>query len=185
MTLEKLQRLYPSATSATWHQHVNADGSPGGWVNNLSHVDATAVISVDAIVPGEDANIGARANIGEGAKIGAWAKIGEGANIGAWAEIGAEANIGEGAKIGARAKIGAGANIGAWAVWNINPLYIVGTKHILCIPSQGIIKIGCIEHPVAWWEEHFRSVGRAKGYSKAEVNEYRNYIALAKYWMRL
>ena len=173
MTLETLQRLYPSATADTWHQHVNADGSPGGWVNNLSHVDATAVISVDAIVPGEDANIGARANIGEGAKIGAWAKIGEGANIGAWAKIG------EGAKIGEDAKIGEG------AVWNINPLYIVGTKHILCIPSQGIIKIGCIEHPVAWWEEHFRSVGRAEGYSKAEINEYRNYIALAKYWMRL
>ena len=45
MTLEKLQRLYPSATSATWRQHVNADGSPGGWINNRSHVDATAVIS--------------------------------------------------------------------------------------------------------------------------------------------
>jgi len=36
MTLEQLQQIFPSATPDTWHQHVNPDGTPGGWVINTA-----------------------------------------------------------------------------------------------------------------------------------------------------
>jgi hypothetical protein len=37
-----------------------------------------------------------------------------------------------------------------------------------------------MDNPVGWWEEHYRAAGRDQGYSQVQVNEYRNYIALAK-----
>ena len=64
---------------------------------------------------GEEANIGALANIGEGVSIGEEARIGERARIGEGANIGALARIGEGVRIGEEASIGALANIGKGA----------------------------------------------------------------------
>lgn len=42
-----------------------------------------------------------------------------------------------------------------------------------------------MEHPIEWWESHYRATGRAKSYTAEQVKEYRAYIALAKQWMRL
>ena len=50
MTLDKLQTLFPSATAGTWHQHVNPDGTTGGWVQNTATVAPSAYISGDALV---------------------------------------------------------------------------------------------------------------------------------------
>ena len=55
----------------------------------------------------------------------------------------------------------------------------------MIVREVGYITIGCEHHPVAWWEEHYRSVGKREHYTREQVNEYRNYIALAKYWMKL
>jgi hypothetical protein len=65
----------------------------------------------------------------------------------------------------------------------VTPLQILGTQHALIVREPGYITIGCEHHPVAWWEEHYRALGRREGYSLDQVNEYRNYIKLAKYWM--
>jgi hypothetical protein len=46
MTLEQLQRIFPDATSDTWHQHPNG----GGWVQNTAKVAETAYIGEYAIV---------------------------------------------------------------------------------------------------------------------------------------
>ena len=65
------------------------------------------------------------------------------------------------------------------------PLQIGGTKHHLIVKEPGFITIGCEHHPVAWWEEHYRAVGRREDYTPTQRNEYRNFIKLAKYWMKL
>ena len=48
MTLEELQKIIPSATAETWHQHPNG----GGWVHNLATVSATAYVGGNARVYG-------------------------------------------------------------------------------------------------------------------------------------
>ena len=67
----------------------------------------------------------------------------------------------------------------------IIPLQIIGTKHAFLVREDGHITIGCEHHPTAWWEEHYRAVGRRECYTDAQINEYRNFIAVAKYWMKL
>ena len=67
----------------------------------------------------------------------------------------------------------------------ITPLQISGTKHHLIVREPGYITIGCEHHPVAWWEEHYKALGRREDYTVTQRNEYRNFIALAKYWMKL
>ena len=65
------------------------------------------------------------------------------------------------------------------------PLQIFGTKHALIVKEPGHITVGCEHHPVAWWEEHYAAVGRRENYTAIQRNEYRNFIALAKDWMKL
>ena len=65
------------------------------------------------------------------------------------------------------------------------PLQILGTKHAVLVRKPGILQIGCMEHPVAWWLEHYKAVGRSEGYSSKQVAEYRGYIALARRWMKI
>ena len=48
MTLTELQKIFPSATEDTWHQHLNGKG----WVQNTSTVADTAYVGPDAQVSG-------------------------------------------------------------------------------------------------------------------------------------
>ena len=65
------------------------------------------------------------------------------------------------------------------------PLQILGSNHAVIVRKPGILQIGCMEHPVAWWLEHYKAVGRSEGYSAKQVAEYRGYIALARHWMKI
>ena len=38
--------------------------------------------------------------------------------------------------------------------------------------------IGCIVQPIAEWRERCEAIGRAHGYSDAEIAEYREYIKM-------
>jgi hypothetical protein len=67
----------------------------------------------------------------------------------------------------------------------ITPLQIIGTHHPFIVREPGHITIGCEHHPLEWWEQHYRTLGRREKYTPAQVNEYRNFIALARYWMKL
>lgn len=134
---------------ATWHQHPNG----GGWVHT------TALVQMSAFV-GEEATIGARAKIGARATVGAWAMIGKEAKIGDWAKIGEGATIGEG------------------AIWAESPLYVIGTRHLLCAVSREEIAIGCRVHTIEWWLANFESVGLENGYSADQIAEYGDYIRL-------
>jgi hypothetical protein len=63
------------------------------------------------------------------------------------------------------------------------PLQIAGTRHSLIVIKPGVLKIGCLEHPLAWWEEHYKATGRAEKYTEQQVTEYRARIAHARAWM--
>lgn len=63
--------------------------------------------------------------------------------------------------------------------WEVSPLQIQGTRHFVVVCAYGKLAIGCMEHEIAWWKEHYRGVGRSEGYTKAQIAEYRNYIELA------
>ena len=46
MTIEELQKIYPSATKETWHTHTNG----GGWVENTTTVEEKVYVGTDAQV---------------------------------------------------------------------------------------------------------------------------------------
>lgn len=48
LSLEKLKKEFPDATTETWHQHSNG----GGWVENTAHAAGTAFVGSDAFVFG-------------------------------------------------------------------------------------------------------------------------------------
>ena len=58
MTLQELKKLFPSATLATWHQHLNG----GGWVENTAYVSGAAQVSDNAQVSG-DAQVSGAAQV--------------------------------------------------------------------------------------------------------------------------
>ena len=64
--------------------------------------------------------------------------------------------------------------------WEFSPLQIQGTKHYFNICKIGYIKIGCIEKSIDDWEKQFEQIGKEKGYTKEQINEYKLYIQLAK-----
>jgi len=74
--------------------------------------------------------------------------------------------------------IGEGASIGRWASFTKSPLYIIGTKHILCESMPCFIKIGCHEKPISWWQEHYKGIWKKEGYTVAEIEEYGQYTDL-------
>jgi hypothetical protein len=65
----------------------------------------------------------------------------------------------------------------------IVPLQIVGTAHILIVREAGFVTIGCLHHPLTWWEGHYEAVGRKESYSAEQITEYRAHIAHARQWM--
>lgn len=69
--------------------------------------------------------------------------------------------------------------------WGLSPLQIMGTKHFVNVSAYGMLQVGCIKGSIDWWKEHYRAVGWKEGYSAAQVKEYRNYIELARVWMKI
>ncbi|HKT90116.1 MAG TPA: pentapeptide repeat-containing protein [Candidatus Sulfotelmatobacter sp.] len=65
----------------------------------------------------------------------------------------------------------------------IVPLQIGGTRHWIIVREVGHITIGCEHHPVEWWEEHYKAVGRRENYTDAQVAEYAEHIQYCKAWM--
>jgi len=54
-------------------------------------------------------------------------------------------------------------------------IFICGTKHNFFY-MNGKIRIGCEEHPVKYWLENYKSIGKINNYSDDQVNEYYQYI---------
>ena len=69
--------------------------------------------------------------------------------------------------------------------WEFSPLQIMGTKHFVVVGAYGLLSIGYEKHDIEWWKQHYRAVGRREGYTKSQIQEYRNYIELARVWMKI
>ena len=159
---------------------VDKDGwrlLPGG--NRLMigpNVQAPDGIKLSSI--GEGARIGQGVRIDEGSiigawvSIGAWVRIGQGARIGERARIGEESSIGARAKICAWAKIGERARIGDGAEFKKSPLAVQGSRGIAIQHSPGKIAVECEVHTYAQWKRHYKSIGKANGYTPEEIEEY-------------
>jgi len=65
----------------------------------------------------------------------------------------------------------------------ITPLQIGGSRDWLTVRTAGYITIGCEHHDVAWWEEHYRAIGRREHYTDEQIAEYAAHIQYAKQWM--
>jgi hypothetical protein len=69
----------------------------------------------------------------------------------------------------------------AWVsgdAWETSPLYIQGSKHAATNAKYGHIAIGCEVHTFAEWQEQFQAIGKANGYTEAEIAEYKMIIDL-------
>ena len=96
---------------------------------------------------------------------------------GAW--VSGNAKVYGDAQVSGDAKVSGNAQVYGDA-WEFSPLQIQGTKHYFNICKIGYIKIGCIEKSIDDWEKQFEQIGKEKGYTKEQINEYKLYIQLAK-----
>jgi hypothetical protein len=48
------------------------------------------------------------------------------------------------------------------------------------VAGPNIIGVGCMRKTAAWWDEHYAGVGRKEGYTPAQVEEYRQWLDIAK-----
>ena len=62
--------------------------------------------------------------------------------------------------------------------WEKSPLYIQGSRHAMTLCSRTEIAIGCHIHKITEWRETYKAIGKAEGYTPAEIKEYGEYIAL-------
>jgi hypothetical protein len=62
-------------------------------------------------------------------------------------------------------------------------LRITGSRHAIIAVDEDNISIGCLRHDLAWWREHYQSVGRAEVYSDAQIEEYRLHIEYVAQWL--
>ena len=66
--------------------------------------------------------------------------------------------------------------------WDISPLQIRGTRHMLTNSAHGQITIGCCSHGFEYWKKHYRAIGIDYGYSAEQIQEYGHHIAyIAKF----
>jgi hypothetical protein len=62
--------------------------------------------------------------------------------------------------------------------WKTSPLYIQGSRHSVTNCAHGSIAIGCQVHTFAEWKAKYKTIGKAAGYTAAQIKEYGLLIAL-------
>ena len=60
--------------------------------------------------------------------------------------------------------------------WVISPPYLQGSRHALTLCSLTQLAIGCHIHDFAYWTKHASAIGRAEGYTKEQIAEYKRHI---------
>ena len=97
--------------------------------------------------------------------------------------LGIWCTLGDGCRLGVGCTLGDECALGNWK-YNITPLQIQGTRHLLNVASPTDIKIGCFVLPTTTWIKEFCKIGKANGYTAKEIAEYHGYILLAQKWMK-
>jgi len=62
--------------------------------------------------------------------------------------------------------------------WETSPLYIQGSKHCATNVKHGSIAIGCEVYTFAEWLKNYKAIGKAAGYTPAQIKEYKAIIDL-------
>jgi pentapeptide repeat protein len=67
-------------------------------------------------------------------------------------------------------------------------MQVLGTAHgivALHTPDGCEVRIGCCEcHPLEWWGEHYKAVGRKQAYTAAQINEYGAHLVYVAWWAK-
>ena len=159
------------------HQHENG----GGWVANTANVEATAFVGCDARVSG-DAQVSGYARVSGDAGVFGNARVFDGARVFDDARVSGNAQVSGYAWMTGNARVTGNAQVygAAWVTdnaWEMSPLYIQGTKHSVTNCAHGSIAIGCLVHTFAEWKAKYKAIGKAEGYTAAQIKEYGHHIA--------
>jgi len=100
------------------------------------------------------------------------ATVEETAYVGPYARVSGDAQVSGNASVSGNAWVSGDA-------WETSPLYIQGTKHSVTNCAHGKLAIGCQVHTFAEWKKNYKAIGKAAGYTSAQIEEYGEYIKLA------
>ena len=78
--------------------------------------------------------------------------------------------------VGSNARVFGNAQVSGDA-WETSPLYIQGSRHSVTNCAHGSIAIGCQVHTFAEWKAEYKTIGKAAGYTAAQIKEYSHHIA--------
>jgi hypothetical protein len=143
-----------------WHKHKNG----GGWVEDTAVVEASCYVGPNARVYG-NAQVSGTARVYGNAQVSGTARVYGDAWVYGTARVSGDAWVSGDARVSGDA-------------WEQSPLYIQGTRHALTNSRYNHITIGCQEYTFAYWQKHYKAIGRAEGYSKEQIEEYGAYIRL-------
>lgn len=76
----------------------------------------------------------------------------------------------------------------AWVygdAWAFSPMQIQGTHHFVTTCTHTQIQIGCHQHPVSYWLQHYQAIGRANGYTVDQIAEYGLIIKMCSDWLQM
>ena len=63
------------------------------------------------------------------------------------------------------------------------PLHFFGSVYFMEFSKPGFIRSGCIEKPLAWWEENIVRCAEEHQYTPEQIEEYKLYVQMLKLWM--
>ena len=97
--------------------------------------------------------------------------------------VGPNAQVFGNAQVSGNARVSDDAQVSgnAWVfgdAWEQSPLYVQGSKHSVTNSGHNQITIGCQTQDFAYWKKHYRAIGKANGYTKAEIEEYGKILEL-------
>ena len=87
------------------------------------------------------------------------------------------AHVEESVYVGPDARVFGDARVSGDA-WVFSPLYIQGPRHALTNCKYGYIQIGCHCNTFAYWQKHYKAIGRAEGYTEEEIEQYGLFIQM-------
>ena len=87
-----------------------------------------------------------------------------------------EAQVSGDAQVSGNALVFGNAQVSGDA-WETSPLYIQGSRHSVTNCAHGSIAIGCQVHTFAEWKAKYKTIGKAAGYTAAQIKEYSHHIA--------
>ena len=154
------------------HRHENGRG----WVANTATVEATVYVGPNARVYG-NACVYGNAQVLDNAQVSSNAWVYGDARVFGDARVVDDARVFGDARVSGDARVFGDARVSGDA-WETSPLYIQGSRHSVTNCAHGSITIGCQVHTFAEWKAKYKTIGKAAGYTAAQIKEYGLLIAL-------